>query len=400
MRVYSNAGKALMASPQGKIAIVGTGFVADLYMRSLKTFPGIEVAGAYDIDGARLKTFCDYWSVPAAESLDGLLADESVQLVLNLTNPHAHYEVSKAALEAGRHVYSEKPLATDMGQAFALHALAKDLNLMLASAPCSWLSESAQTVWKAVSTGAVGTPRLIYAELDDDFIPHAPYDQWLSESGAPWPAEDEFKVGCTLEHAGYYLTWLMAVFGPVNKVVAASADLIPDKLPDGAETAPDYSTAVLFFKSGVVARLTCSIIAPHDHALRIIGDDGVLELDECWNNTATVKVRKRHVIRRKLINSPVARREKITGETHPKVGRWGAAAMNFALGPAEMLSALADGRAPLLNADFALHLNEVTLAIQDAGQDKGSQQMRTSFDPVDPAPWAAAAGARRAEISS
>lgn len=386
-----------MASPTGKVVIVGTGFVADLYMRSLKTFPEIAVAGAFDIDGARLKAFCDYWSVPAAGSLKALLDEDA--LVLNLTNPHAHFEVSKAALDAGRHVYSEKPLATSMNDAHALAALAEDKGLMLASAPCSWLSESAQTVWKAISMNEIGTPRLIYAELDDDFIPQAPYEKWMSESGAPWPAKDEFEVGCTLEHAGYYLTWLMAVFGPVDKVVAASANLIPDKLPDRAPTAPDFSVAVLYFKSGVVARLTCSIIAPHDHSLRIIGDDGVLEVEECWSNSAPVLIRKRHVLRRKLINSPLAKRVKIAGETHPKVGRWGAAAMNFALGPAEMLAALNAQRPPQITTDFALHLNEVTLAIQGAGEDAGAQKMTTSFKPVAPTSWAASAGAQPAEAS-
>lgn len=390
--------KVAMTLPKSAVAIVGTGFVADLYMRSLKTYPDVSVACAYDIDAARLNAFSAYWDVPAAESLDALLSAPDLQLVLNLTNPHAHFAVSKAALEAGRHVYSEKPLATDMADAHRLHAMAGERSLMLASAPCSWLSEAAQTVWKAVSTGAIGTPRLVYAELDDDFIPKAPYEQWLSESGAPWPAKDEFQVGCTLEHAGYYLTWLMAVFGPVDKVVAASANLVPDKLPDGEETAPDYSTAILFFKTGMVARLTCSIIAPHDHRMRIIGDDGVLELDECWNNTAPVRIRKRHVLRRKLINSPVARREKIDGDTHPKVGKWGAAAMNFALGPAEMLAALEAGRPSLLDADFALHLNEVTLAIQNAGEDAGSRKMTTTFRPVSPTLWAEAAGARAAEV--
>jgi len=390
-----------MKDVTGTIAIIGTGFVADLYMRSLATFPGIEVVGAFDIDAGRRKVFCDYWKVTPAQELGALLsgAGAAPQLVLNLTNPHAHYEVTKSALEAGRHVYSEKPLASEMTGAYALHKMAKEKGLMLASAPCSWLGVAAQTVWKAISNGEIGTPRLVYAELDDDFVSKAPYEKWLSETGAPWPAKDEFETGCTLEHAGYYLTWLMALFGPVEKVVAASATLVPDKLPDGASGAPDFSTATLFFKTGMAARLTCSIIAPHDHRMRIIGDDGVLEIDECWNNDAPVRIRRRHVIRRKLINSPVAKRTKISGETHPKVGRWGAAAMNFALGPAEMLAAMNGPRQTSLSADFALHLNEVTLAIQNAGEDRGAQKMSTSFAPVAPASWAQAAGARPVEAA-
>ena len=163
----------------------------------------------------------------------------------------------------------------------------------------------------------------------------------------------------------------MAMFGTVEKVIAASANLVPDKLGDGVQTAPDFSCATLFFKSGVVARLTCSIVAPHNHSIRIIGDTGILEVDQSWDNEAAVRVRRRYVIRRKLINSPFAKRVRIEGATHPKVKRWGAAAMNFALGPAEMLAALKESRPSRLSAGFALHLNEVTLAIQNAERRAG-----------------------------
>lgn len=375
------------------ISIIGTGFVADLYMRSLETFPDIKLLKVYDRDPVRLKRFSDFWKVTPAGSLAELLAEngtpaEIPDLVLNLTNPGSHYEISKCCLEAGRHVYSEKPLAMEMAHAHELHALAREKGLMLASAPCSYLSQVAQTLWLAVRREVIGKPLLVYAELDDDFISQAPYHKWHSESGAPWPYRDEFLVGCTLEHAGYYLCWLMMIFGTVEKVVAVSAELVKDKLPDGSRTAPDYSTATLFFKSGVVARLTCGIVAPHNHGLRIVGQKGVLEVDECWNNEAKVKVRKRFVIRRRLINGLFPRTLKLAGKTHPKVPRRGAAAMNFALGPAEVLTAIREGRDPRASADFALHLNEVTLAIQNSGDMGGVQIMKTSCPEQLPMPWA------------
>jgi predicted dehydrogenase len=356
-------------------------------MRSLKTFPQLRVVRAYDIDQSRLAAFCSHWKIPAAQSIGELLEGgvESVSLILNLTNPAAHFEVSRACLEAGKHVYSEKPLAIDMEDARRLCALAEEKSLMLASAPCSLLAETAQTLWLALRQNVLGKARLVYAQLDDDFIPQAPFRKWRSESGAPWPYRDEFLVGCTLEHAGYYLTWLMAMFGSVEKVIAASATLIEDKLNDRAQSAPDFSCATLFFKSGVVARLTCSIVAPHDHTLQIVGDAGVLEVDRSWDNEAAVRFRRRYIIRRKLLNSPIARRIRIKGPTHPKVGRWGAAAMNFALGPAEMFAALRESRQCRLSAGFALHLNEVTLAIQNAN---GLQHMQTVCPPIEPMPWA------------
>lgn len=383
-----------MTTSTSKISIIGTGFVADLYMRSLETFPHIQILKVYDINPERLAAFSSFWNVKAATSLEDVLAvnasnnEEKPDLILNLTNPGAHFEVSKACLDANINVYSEKPLATKMDDAYTLHDLAKRNGLVLTSAPCSYLSEVAQTLWCAVRQNVVGRPLLVYAELDDDFITQAPYQKWISESGAPWPFRDEFLVGCTLEHAGYYLTWLMMIFGSVKKVIAASAELVKNKLADLPESAPDYSTASLFFENGVVARLTCGIVAPHNHSLRVYGEKGTLEVDESWNNSANVKVRKRYVIRRKLINSPFTKRFKLTGPTHPKVPRRGAAAMNFALGPAEVLAALADGRDKTYLADFALHLNEVTLAIQNALDTEGVQVMHTKCPDMKPMPWA------------
>jgi len=375
------------------ISIIGVGFVADLYMRSLETFPHINVLKVFDRDKSRLTAFTDFWHVPTADSLKDLLAtgknpEEKPDLVLNLTNPGSHFEVSKQCLEAGLSVYSEKPLATDMEQAYELHRLAQEKKLYLASAPCSYLSETAQTLWLAIRKNIIGKPLLVYAELDDDFISQAPYQKWLSESGAPWPYRDEILVGCTLEHAGYYLTWLTMIFGSVEKVVAASAELVENKLKGGEPTAPDFSTATLFFKSGVVARLTCSIVAPHEHGLKIIGEKGLLEVDECWNNSAKVKFRKRFVVRRRLMTSFFPKTIKLKGKTHPKVPRRGAASMNFALGPAEVLASMEEGRDPRTLADFSLHLNEVTLAIQNSLDSAGVQIMKTSCPPLTPLIWA------------
>jgi len=369
------------------VTLIGCGFVADLYMRSLQT-SGISVLGVFDLREDRLTTFCDHWKVPRFATLDALLAAQPHDgVVLNLTNPAAHYEINRTCLEAGHHVYSEKPLALDMDDARALHRLATERGLLLASAPCSVLGEAAQTLAKAVRDGVAGTPRLVYAELDDGFIPQAPVQDWHSESGAPWPYEDEFRVGCTLEHAGYYLTWLIAMFGTVRSVTAASAGVIPDKL-GVAGAAPDFSVATLFFENGPVVRLTCSIAAPHDHQIRVIGDAGVLALHKAWDNGAKVKFHRRMRIRRRLLENPLGRRIKLAGPTHPKVGRWGAASMNFALGPAEMLDALREGRPCRLSSDFALHLNEVTLAIQNAGDSTGAQPMTTRCDVMEPMPWA------------
>lgn len=368
------------------VVLVGCGFVADLYMTGLATYPGIKVLGAHDRDAARLQAFCKHWNIPACDTLEAAFAALPADgLVLNLTNPGSHAAVNRAALEAGHHVFCEKPLTLDLAEALELAELAKERGLQLASAPSSVLSEAAQLLISGIRSGTAGTPRLVYAELDDGFIPQAPVEDWVSPSGAPWPWADEFATGCTLEHAGYYLSWLIAAFGPVTHLVAASAETLPDKR--GVSGTPDFSTAMLFFADGPPARLTCSITAPHDHRIRVIGDGGLLEVREAWDNSAPVKFHRRLRIRRRLLEHPLGRRLKPSGATHPKVKRSGAAAMNFALGPAEMLDAIAERRESRLSGDFALHLTEVTLAIQNAGA-SGRADMTTSCAPMRLMPWA------------
>lgn len=141
------------------ISILGCGFVADLYMRSLQAMEGIRVAGVYDHDSARLDHFCAHWGLAKKPSLEALLADAPEGgVILNLTNPSAHYALNRACLEAGHHVYSEKPLALRLEEAEALCALARERGLLLASAPCSVLGETAQTLGHALRKGIARPP--------------------------------------------------------------------------------------------------------------------------------------------------------------------------------------------------------------------------------------------------
>jgi predicted dehydrogenase len=251
------------------------------------------------------------------------------------------------------------------------------------------LSETAQTVWKALRENQVGKVRLVYAEMDDGLVHQMPYQKWLSESGTPWPYKDEFEVGCTLEHAGYYVNWLTAFFGPAETVSAFSSCVIPDKHTDIPldVNAPDFSVACIKFASGVVARLTCSIVAPHDHSLKIIGDEGLLGVDDCWYYGTPVYIRRSLNIGRKRLegiwkqNYPLVRKA-------PKFGYRGAQQMDFCRGVAEMTDAIIENRPCRLSSRFSLHNNELVLAIQNSLETGSSYKMTTSFEPVEPMDWA------------
>jgi predicted dehydrogenase len=377
-------------SQSTRIAIVGCGFVADYYLNTLSSHPQLELVGVMDRDPERATHFGNYHSVPVYPTLEELLNDAKVDIVLNLTNPRSHYDVSKAALMAGKHVYSEKPLAMEFLQAQELVTLAEQKGLYIASAPCSLLGETAQTIWKALRENVVGAVRVVYVEMDDGLVHRMTYKQWRSASGLPWPYKDEFEVGCTLEHAGYYVTWLVAFFGPAESVTAFSSCQIQDKQTDVPldVNAPDFSVACIKFKSGVVARLTCSIIAPHDHSLRIIGDEGILYTKDCWYYKSPVYIKRLLTIRRKTIVSPFRRKYPLVGKSIPQTRYKGAQQMDFCRGVSEMADAIAQQRPCRLSAQYSLHVNEIVLAIQNSLDVSSPYQMKSSFAAIEPMPWA------------
>ena len=372
------------------IAIIGCGFVADYYLTSLKLYPELNLLGVFDRDSDRMERFANFHGVPVFSSLDAILADKRVEIVLNLTNPDSHYEVSKACLEAGKHVYSEKPLAMRFEDAEELVELAERRGLQISGAPCSLLGESAQTLWKALREEKVGDVYAVYAEMDDGLVHRMPYRKWFSNSGNPWPAHDEFEVGCTLEHAGYVLGWLPAFFGPAVSVAAFSSEQIVDKETDEPLThhAPDLSVACIRFASGIVARLTCSIIAPHDHGLRVFGREGILFVDDTWHYRSSVYMRPLISIRRKMIVNPFKNRIPLLGADLSKIKTGGSQTMDFCRGVAELAQSIKENRLSRLSPRFSLHVTELALAIHNAGITGNAYSVKSTFDPIKPMDWA------------
>ena len=382
-----------------RVGFVGCGFVSDYYVETLANHPELELIGVYDILPERSQAFAQANGVRAYASYAAMLADEKLELVVNLTNPHSHYAVSRDALAAGKHVYSEKPLAMDLQEAKELLELAVEQNCYLAAAPCNFLSETAQTVWKCLRDNAVGTVRLVYAELDGGLIANMPYKKWVSRSGIPWPAKDEFESGCTVEHAGYYLTWLTAFFGPAKSVTSFAQVLMPEKGISPLDNAPDFSCGCIEFHSGIVARITNSIIADHNHTLTIMGDDGLILVDDGWFYHGQVYTKKRRMHTR-LAELPLIYkllgygRRKVpmvrnTSQHYRRKGRY-QRIMDYARGVAEVAAAVREQRPSKLSAAHALHITEITLALQYPEAMGSPRLLESTFDPIEPMPWAQA----------
>lgn len=403
-----------------RVGIVGCGYVFDHYMATWSRHHNLTLCGVYDRDRARLAVVERAYGLTAFDSLEAMLADPSIEMIVNLTSVESHVEVTRAALDAGKHVYSEKPLTTDLSAALELVQLASDRGVALSAAPSNTLGDTAQTMWKAVRDGAAGHVRIAYAEFDDNPVYLMHPETWRSRTGAPWPFLDEYRQGCTHEHAGYHLSWLCAMFGPVESLTAFSKQVHPDKTDyalDPPDT-PDFSVACLVFCSGVVARITCSIGAPLDHRMRVIGDRGMITADTYRHyrcpvyveqfTPLTLNARKARSVRR---SSSLQRLFGVGGRRVPLVrndppgatadtdhGRLGLRGLVTAakqrelglqdkcLGIAELADAVESPRPYFPQPDFTLHVTELTLAIQSAGTDGGPFRPTTTFDPVAPRP--------------
>jgi predicted dehydrogenase len=406
-----------------KVGAIGCGYVFDHYMSTWGRHPGLILKGVADVDAARRDSVARHYGLKAYASNDELLADHEIRIVVNLTSVESHAAVTRAALMAGKHVYSEKPLVTEMAEARALFELAEDRGLRLSCAPSNAMSDTVQTMWKAVRDGAVGDVRIVYAEFDDNVIYRMHPEFWRSSTGAPWPYLHEYEQGCTFEHVGYHLTWLCAMFGPVESVTAFSKLTLPDKTDKrlNPPDTPDFSVACLNFRSGVAARVTCSIGAPLDHRMRIVGNKGMLTADTYRHyrcpvylenfSQLSLNARKSMSVRRSSLLQKIfgvgGRRLKLLGLPPPGVGESGASPairwfsprdvlravkrrelgqQDKVIGIAELADAIAVGRPSFPPHDFTLHLTELTLAIQRAGVKSATTTLTTSFEPVAPRP--------------
>ena len=146
-----------------RIAFVGVGNISGIYLKNLTTTfaKEVEIAGVCDLIPERAQKAADEYGVHIYPAYEDILADDSVEIILNITRPNEHFDITMAGLKAGKHVYSEKPLATEFEQGKLLVAYAREHNLMLGGAPDTFLGGGIQTCRKLIDDGYIGEP--VYA---------------------------------------------------------------------------------------------------------------------------------------------------------------------------------------------------------------------------------------------
>ena len=266
-----------------RLAIVGCGHIAQAYARDIATYDTLQIVAATDLVPERAEQFVAEHGGTAYPSLDALLAESRADTIVNLTIHDAHAPVTRQCLEAGRHVYSEKPLALQTDEARALVDLASARGVELGCAPISVMGDAQRHAARLLRDGRCGTVRMAYAACNLGRL-----TEW---NGNPEPF---LRVGPLLDGAVYPLTVLTHLFGPVQRVATAHQSLLlATHEHDGqrftVET-PDHVIAVLDFAEGVQAQLTASMYVPyqtkHFNSLEFHGDDGSLFLRNCGDTAA------------------------------------------------------------------------------------------------------------------
>ena len=250
---------------------VGAGSIAPAYAAGLSG-SSLSLAGVVDLDEDRAAALAAAHEAPSFTDLETALERVDAPLVVNLASHAAHAPVTRTALEADRHVYSQKPLALDADEAGELVALARDRGLALGCAPGTPRAPSQRRAGRLLADGRLGPVGLGYA--------HAHVGRVTDWHDRP----DSFlEIGPLYDGAVYPLALLVSWFGPVDRVrVADALDVWPER-EDRRPSTPSHVEATLAFAAGPTVRLTASFYAPHRsrefYGLELHGDDGSLYLE-------------------------------------------------------------------------------------------------------------------------
>lgn len=343
------------------IGIIGAGNISTTYLELGPRFVGLEMRAVADLRPEIAEAQARAHGVRAV-SVAGLLAAPDIDVVINLTIPEAHFAVTSAILEAGKHAYSEKPYVLALEEGEALRRLAAEKGLRVGSAPDTFLGGTHQQARALIDAGGIG-----------DVV--AGSCHVMSRGAESWHPNPDFFYqpggGPVLDLGPYYITNLVQLLGPVKRVAAlATAGFARRTIGSGAragETVPvDTPTnihALLDFAGGATITLSASWdIAAHRHAnMELYGTEASLYLpDPNFFGGDLVRADKAG-------EAPVAPWDHpfgVPNQDHPD----GARANYRAAGLADMVAAIAEDRPHRCSLELATHVVDVMTAILRSGE--------------------------------
>ena len=252
-----------MTGGQGPVgvAVVGAGVISHQYLGNLTRYPDLDVRIVADVFHERAAEQAAAFGVPRSGSLEEALADDDVEIVVNLTNPVSHFQVSMLALAAGKHVWTEKPFAVELDEGAKLQQAANEKGARIGCAPDTFLGPGLQTALGLIEAGEIGTPisALTLFETPGPVPDHRNLELLLTRGAGP-----------LFDIAPYYLTALVQAFGPLASVVATARTARPTRViqvgPKAGQeftvTVPTNVSVLAQFESGAMSTSVLSWDSP------------------------------------------------------------------------------------------------------------------------------------------
>ena len=347
------------------IAFIGVGNISGIYLENLtNTFTGVKILGVCDLIRERAENAQAKYNIPKVyDTMYDAFADPDVEIILNLTRPYEHYAVTKAALEAGKHVYSEKPLDASLEEGVELMELAKAKNLRLGGAPDTFMGAGIQTCRKLIDDGYIGTPIGSAA-----FMICCGHESWHPDPDFYY----QYGGGPMFDMGPYYLTAMVNLMGGIQSVMSASRITFPERMITSQPLAgtpihvnvDTYIAGTVKYESGAIGTLftTFDVHNPGQARFEIYGSEGTLYVPDpnCFGGPV-------------ILHTPEEGDKEIPlCFDYPENSR--------ALGLAEMASALKAGRRPRASYQQTLHVLEVLTGFERAVKEGGYLELTTKYE--------------------
>lgn len=354
-----------------RVAVIGCGAISGIYLENIaKRFFIVELAGCCDLNEGLASAAAQKYGVPAM-TIQEIIADASIEIVVNLTTPAAHYGIIKNLLEHGKHVYTEKVLAVSLEQARELVQLADARGLLLCAAPDTFLGAGIQTARYAVDCGLIGDVTSCVATLQRDAGLLAERFPYTTKAGG----------GIGIDVGIYYATALLSILGPATAVCGmadtyrptrrhffTSRGLLGESYTIASET---LLAATVRFAAGAVGSLhfNAASIRCERPSVVLYGTQGILYLPDPNGFGGDVKVLA------KGQSEPY-----VLPHTHAYDGN------DRGLGVADMAWALRRGRTPRAHKEMAYHAQELLCGAIASGQSGALYTMTSTFVRQPPLP--------------
>ena len=337
------------------IGIVGCGNISEIYLEQARTFDILKVDAVCDLVPALADAKAAAHRIPKSYyAIEDILADPEIEIIVNLTPPAAHASVALRALEAGKSIYNEKPLAILLEDAQCLLRLAKEKGLRVGCAPDTFLGAGLQTCRKLIDEDAIGEPVGGAAFM----MRHGPED---------WHPSPEFFYqaggGPLFDVGPYYLTALVSLLGPVQGVSGLARITFPERvigsLPKRGQKihveVPTHVNALLEFASGITGIFTTSFDVWHSDLpfIEIYGSQGTLSVPDPNTFGGPVVLRKPYAAAGKIIPLLPLREHN-----------------SRSLGVADMAAAMREGHPHRANGELAYHVLDIMHTIHSSSQQK------------------------------